>query len=297
MVVAADPLVADQSHVDRGDVRVGPPLVQQFRLTNRVNETVTITNVTSTCGCLAPKSDARELAPGTSTNLTIEINTLSQPAGPVNWVTRVSYRTGAQNHELVLDVRAKLIAEVRVEPASVAFSIRQSRSVELQVTDSRAKPFRITAVGSSSPQLKAELLASDKPNKCSIRITASAGGDPGVSSAVAWFTTDDPLYPQIIVPVTLTIPQRRRVVASPSTLDIDRGSSARVQLRDQEGKKLVIDRIEVEGPLTASVLSTTEFIATINVKCLSKLDQRDGTIIIHMREPVVERVTIPVIIR
>src|SRR5262245_25726976 len=120
MVVAADPLSADQTLVNRGDVRVGPPLVQQFRLTNRGTETVTITNVTSTCGCLVPKIVTRELPPGSLTNLTVEINTLSQPAGPVNWVTRISYRCAERTYELALELRSKLIAEVRVEPASVA---------------------------------------------------------------------------------------------------------------------------------------------------------------------------------
>jgi hypothetical protein len=38
----------------------------------------------------------------------------------------------------------------------------------------------------------------------SIRVTATPNGAAGTQKGFVWITTDDPLYPQIRVPVTLT---------------------------------------------------------------------------------------------
>lgn len=290
----ADPLVVDQTSVDRGQVRIGPPLTQSFRLTNRGEQTLTITGVTSTCGCLAPKLERTNLAPNECATLTVEVNSLSQPAGLVAWVTRVSWRTNEQSGELLLTLKANLISEVRVEPAAVAFQVRRTRSIDVTITDARAKPLRITAVGSTIPQVKAELLPSQDIATQRIRLTASADGPPGVQTAAAWFTTDDPLYPQIRVPVTLTVPTKTRVSASPSVLFLD-GSSGRILLRDSEGQPVQIERIEVEGPLAASANGAMVTVATDKTKWAGT--PSSGKVIVHLRAPVVEIIAISVDIR
>ncbi len=294
LICAQDPLIADQTSVDRGQVRVGPPLTQTFRLTNHGQQPLIITGVNSTCGCLAPKLDRTSLAPNDSATLTVEINTLSQPAGPVAWTTRVGWRTGSASGELPLTVKAILIAEIRVEPAAVAFHVRRTRSVDLTITDSRAKPFRILATGSTLPQVTTELLPNKDKSVQRIRLTASADGPSGVQSAMAWFTTDDPLYPQIHVPVTLTVPVKTRVSASPSVLFLE-GSSGRVLLRDSEGQPVQIDRVEVEGPLTAAVNGTVVTVSADKKKWAGT--PTTGKLIVHLLKPVVESVSVLVDIR
>ncbi|MFL5330355.1 MAG: DUF1573 domain-containing protein [Gemmataceae bacterium] len=201
---ATPPLQAERPTIDRGEVRIGPALVERFTLTNRGTLPLTITNVETSCGCLAPKLDRRELSPGASAILSVEINTLSQPAGPIGWPVRVTYKSGENTETLEVILRAQLISEVRVEPAAAVFRIRNPRSVTLTVTDTRSKPFKIIAVGASSPQIIAELLPGDGTVR-QIKVTASPDGPPSTRSEIVWITTDDPLYPQIRVPVTLTI--------------------------------------------------------------------------------------------
>jgi Protein of unknown function (DUF1573) len=294
LVASPDPLVADQTFVDRGQVRVGPPLMQSFRLTNHGQQSLTITGVTSTCGCLAPKLDRTSLAPGDSATLTVEVNTLSQPAGAVAWVTHIGWRMENTTGDLALTLKANLIAEVRVEPAAVAFQVRRTRSVDLTITDSRAKPFRITATGSTIPQVTAEVVASSDSHIQRIRVTATADGPPGVQSAVAWFTTDDPLYPQIRVPVTLNIPAKTRVTASPSVLFLE-GSSGRVLLRDGEGQPVQVERVEIEGPLTATINGAVLTVSADKKKWDGA--PSTGKVIVHLQKPVAESISIPVDIR
>ncbi len=294
LICAQDPMIADQTSVDRGQTRVGPPLTQTFRLTNHGQQPLIITGVNSTCGCLAPKLDRTSLAPNDSATLTVEINTLSQPAGPVAWTTRVGWRTDSDSGELPLTVKANLIAEIRVEPAAVAFQVRRTRSVDLTITDSRAKPFRILATGSTLPQVTTELLPTSDKSIQRIRLTASAEGPPGVQSAVAWFTTDDPLYPQIRVPVTLTVPVKTRVSASPSVLFLE-GSSGRVLLRDGEGQSVHVERIDIEGPLTATAKGGVVTVTSDKTKLVNS--PTSGKLIVHLSKPVVESISIVVDIR
>lgn len=288
--LAADPLLAERTTVDRGTVRVGPPLSQTYRLTNQSNQSLSITGLSSSCGCLAPKVDQSELKPGASAVVTVEINTLSQPAGPVHWTTSVAWRCGSETGALLLALKAELVAEVRVEPAAVSFQIRRTRTLDLTITDVRPKPIRITSTGSTSPRIATELLPSKDPAVQQIRLTAKADQPGIVEQAAVWFTTNDPLYPQIRVPVSLDLLAKTRVAASPSPLLLD-DQSGRVMLRDREGQNIQIEGVEVEGPFTATFSGP---VVTVLVDRNKAFKSSNGKVIVHVVKPVVEAITIHV---
>jgi len=296
VAIAADPLSADHAVVDRGKVKIEPSITQTFQLTNHGQLPIVITDVRSTCGCLAPKLERREIAPGGQTKLSIEVNTLSQPAGPIRWTTHINYRHGDDKKSLDLELRAILISEIKVEPASIAFHIRQTRSVDVTVHDMRPKPFRITGVGTSLSNVKAEAIT-DHGARQQIRLTASPDGLVGVQSAFAWFTTDDPAYPQVKIPVTINIPAKQRIVASPSVIDISAGESARVLVRDQDGFPVTIESCTVDGPLTTSIVSNSPTAAIVAVRCVKDAKPCDATLHIKVREPVPQLIAVPVIVR
>src|SRR5262245_29994329 len=50
--------------VRAGEVRAGTPLAHDFHLVNHGTQPIEITDVRTTCGCLAPQLDRRQLAPG-----------------------------------------------------------------------------------------------------------------------------------------------------------------------------------------------------------------------------------------
>lgn len=248
-----DPLVADRADIDRGAVRVGPALVQEFTLTNASDRPVELTGARSTCGCLAPKLSRSALAPGESATLTVDVNTLSQPAGPVAWTTRVAWKSGDRTGELPLTLRANLFAEVRVEPASLAFFVRRARSADVTVTDTRARPLRITAAGASVPGVEVAVVPGADPRTQTLRVTAVGELPPGTVQGAVWFTTDDPAYPQVRVPLSVQAPARTRVQAAPSTLFLHGVASGRALLRDSQGEPVRIARVDVDGPFAATV--------------------------------------------
>lgn len=88
--VAAPPaLSVDSAKVDRGEVRGGPILKQAFRITNRAAETVAIAGLDSGCGCLRRSVSKNELKPGESADVSMDVNTLTQPDGPQTWTLKL----------------------------------------------------------------------------------------------------------------------------------------------------------------------------------------------------------------
>src|SRR3954466_7723719 len=79
-----------QPAADLGEVRGGTPLTHRFTFVNQGPETVEITGVQASCGCLTPRVEKNTLPPGESGALLLEVHTLNQPAGPRNWKVRLS---------------------------------------------------------------------------------------------------------------------------------------------------------------------------------------------------------------
>ncbi|MBX7103620.1 MAG: DUF1573 domain-containing protein [Gemmataceae bacterium] len=289
------PIAVDRADADRGPVRIGPPLVHEFRLTNHGATPVELLGAKSTCGCLAPKLDRTRLSPGESATLAVEVNTLSQPAGPVAWTTTVRWRSAEGEGDTPVILRATLISEVTVEPAALAFHVRRARSTDVIITDKRDKPFRVTASGANVAGLTTELRAGPDARSHIIRVTASADAPAGTTQSVVWLTTDDPAYPQIRVPVTLHVPAKTRVVASPSTVFLNGTSPVRILLRDPEGQPVRIERVDVDGPVAATVASA---IVTVQADAKKWDGQPAGAkISIRIAGPVAETVFVNIDLR
>src|SRR5262249_17577316 len=111
-----------EPRVERGIVRSGVPLAQQFNFVNQGPGAVTITDLRARCGCLAPRLEKRTYQSGESGAIFLEVNTLSQPPGPNAWGVDVHYQDAGQEQIKRLDLLVNLITEVKVEPARLNFS-------------------------------------------------------------------------------------------------------------------------------------------------------------------------------
>jgi hypothetical protein len=242
ITVAADPLQVSQPTVDAGEVRVGPPLVRRFTLT--AAKPLTITDVRSSCGCLVPTLSKRAYAAGESGELTVEVNTLSQPVGSHRWAFHVAYRSGDETGERTLELTAKLWQEVEVSPAALAFHGSQPPPALVTVTDRRPKPLRVTGVAAPS-KLRAEVV----PAGVHVSVTDACPEGRHVETVV--LTTDDVDYPTIKLPVTVNREPKRRVTATPARATLVAGGSALVQLRAADGSPVQVATIEASEPALA----------------------------------------------
>jgi hypothetical protein len=228
LTVTADPLQISQSAIDAGEVRVGPALVRKFTFINSGTEPLTITDVRSSCGCLVPALAKRVFEPGERGELKVEVNTLSQPAGPHRWTFALAYRCGAAVGERPLELTATLRQEIEIVPAAIAFRGSDPPPAVVTVTDRRPKPLRVLAAGTSCPGLRAEIVPTG------VRVSVTADCQVGQTAETVTLTSDDPDYREIKVPVTVDHQPKRRVTALPNRATLVAGGSAVVQLRGDE---------------------------------------------------------------
>ena len=243
--------------VDVGEVRSGAPLAQPFALVNRGTAPVEIIGVRPSCGCIRP--DARPLLypPGQEGALLLEVNTLTQPAGPRAWVLQVVYRCGEQEENLTLTVTARVVTEITVEPPVLALSTDTAIAHEITVTDRRERPLDLLAVQSSLPQVRTSLgepRRDDQGRWCrAVRVEVLPDCPDGRHEAVLHVLTNDPAYPELKVPLTVTKRSRAQVRATPAAITLtatgDGPLPSRIVLLDSaDGRPVAVERVEADDP-------------------------------------------------
>lgn len=285
---AADPLELPRPFLDAGEILAGPPLARRFPFRNRGSEPLTITDLQASCGCLTPTLARRTYAPGESGELTLEVNTLSQPEGPVRWRLRVGYRSGGATGEAAVELCARLVREIRVEPAALVLRSPGGRTAVVTVSDDRPHPLTVTALSVSSPRLRAEL------HGTTAEVRAADDCPEGEYREFVYFTTDDPHYSELKVPVTVIHPAKQRVTAAPNRVTLAGGASALVQLRDAEGQAVEVEAIDVDGPLTCRWAAGPGHFATVRIGPKATAGTPAGTVRVKLKSPAGQTVVIPV---
>ncbi len=215
-------LVADRETVDAGVVRSGPLLRQVYRVTNpSATLPLQIIGLDGTCGCIRKTFAKSDLKPGETTDITVEINTLTQPEGPNTWKTNVRYRIGsaAVEERLTLELVAKIVKELDVKPPMLAISIEGAAKSTIVLTDRRATPLTVKAITSTSTHLTASVREA-KDGTISIEVSIAEGVATGSHDETILITTSDPLYPELRVPVRITKRSKDAVRALPESLDL-----------------------------------------------------------------------------
>lgn len=242
---------------ERGEVRAGVPLKESFAFTNDGAESIKILEVRSTCGCLAPRVDKQEIAPGERGEVLVEVNTLSQPAGHHNWATRVRYQVNGTARETVLELIAKLTTDVTVEPAALVLHVNQPFTQNVLLSDRRPKTFQITRALSSTEHLTVRVgaVGRSKDGRWCRDLQIDLAGDhpDGRFEQIVSLYTDDPEYPEIRLPVTVVKRSHYRLSATPAQAVMElRGgqqtASRLVLIRDEQQQPIVINRAVADHP-------------------------------------------------
>jgi hypothetical protein len=296
-----------QPLADAGEVRGGIPLAHRFAFVNRGPDAVEITETRPSCGCLAPHLDRRTFQPGEEGALELEVRTLGQAAGPHRWRVQVAYRGGATLYEMTLELTARLVTEVTVQPASVTVLAEREVGHDVLLTDLRPRPLTVTEVRTTSPRLKARAAEAyrDPFGHQIQRVHLQVAGDcpEGRYDEALVLLTDDPQYHELRVPVTIVRRSRARLATTPSrvTLQIPAGqpgTSQIVLVRDGQNQQVTVDRVIADSPaLTCQWAQGPGALTTLKVR----VDRRqfpgnrlDAQVQVHVSQPVPETLTIPV---
>jgi hypothetical protein len=290
-----------------GEVRAGLPLTHSFPFINDGPEAVEILEAQPSCGCLVPRVEKRVYQPGERSSLRVEVNTLTQTAGPQTWRVLVRYRRGESLALVALQLTAQVVAEIRVQPAALTifadFAVRQ----EILFTDTRPQPLAVTALQATSAKLTARLgdVGRDGHGHGTRKILLEVPDDfpEGRHEEVLHITTNDPAYRDLKVPVTVIKRLRQRVAALPNQVAWGGSMGAAlpaqiVRLRDQGNEPVIVEHVVSDDPaLACSWAAGPGTMATLKIT-VDRKRRSDGewrsAVHVHIAKPVREIVTIPV---
>jgi hypothetical protein len=310
-ILAGDAARADlrfhQPIVDVDVVRCGRPLSHDFTFINHGPEAVEILDLRGSCGCLAPRLDQKVFEPGAEGSIHVEVNTLGQASGPHTWTVRVPYRQGGETREAAVQIVARLISEVSVQPATLTLFADQAAGHEITVTDLRPKPLAIAFVQSSSPHIRARLGEQQRDAAGhwvrKVRFELADDYPVGRHDEVLSLITDDPVYPELKVHLTVVKQPRQQVRALPAevTLAARGGQPAPAQLvrlQDRAGRPVVIDRLVPEHPaLRCTWAPGPNEMATIRIQvdaAAMPLTNLTSRVQVELSQPALQTLVIPV---
>ena len=292
-----------QATADKGEVRSGVPLSHRFQFVNRGTETVEVTDVRPSCGCLAPKLEQRRFRPGESGVLVLEVNTLTQPEGANSWRATIHYKTVGGEQELPLYIRARVVAEISVEPPSLAIYTDTSIGHEILVIDRRTEPLIVRNVSASSAHVRTRLgeLHRDNAGRWvrSIQVEVAADCPEGYHDETLRISTSDSTYPELKVPFTLVKRARQSVSAAPSSVVLSESAGQRiVQLSATDDREVRIERVEADHPAIACHWAQGPgHRATVKIRVDRTRITGDGlrsAVHVHLSGPMKQTITIPV---
>jgi hypothetical protein len=293
--------------VNVGEVRCGAPLAHRFLFVNRGTTDVEITDVRTTCGCLTPTLGKKTLHPGEEGSLVLEVNTLTQASGPQDWSVQLCYRTDGQDREVRLQLVGKLVEEIRVEPPTLALYADQAMEQAVTVVDTRAEALSVKSVSVTSPSLQAAIGKSVKKVNGEWRIPIRVTFDPRAITDRTQETliifTDDPVYPELKVRITLVKEQHKQVTLSPGLVDIrvpaGQPLPSRIVLARASGDDAVdIESVIADDPaIRCTWAAGPDSNATLKIsvdRAQIKGDHLFGKVQVKFRRPQEETLTLPV---
>jgi hypothetical protein len=296
-----------ETTVDVGEVRSGLPVQRKLAFVNRGREPVEVREVRAGCGCVRARLEKRLYQPNEGGAVVLDLHTLGQPAGPHAWGVRLATAEGGAGRAVDLVVRAVVVAEVTLEPAALTLFTDHAAGHEVELWDRRSRPFAVREVRSSSPHLAGRLVRRrpDKgPGACYVvRVEVAAGFPEGHHEETLQVVTDDPLYRELRVPVSVVKRPRRPVAALPAEVSLVAAPgqavpSRVVQLRHRANEPVQVDRVEAADPAVtcrwaAGLLPAPTLRVTVDrARVAGKVLQ--SSVVVHLRQPAGESVVIPV---
>jgi hypothetical protein len=289
-----------------GLIYTGMPLVHEFPFENRGSETVVLLEARASCGCTKPRFAQAEYRPGEKGALTLEVNTLSQAPGPHTWIVTLKYRSGEVARDMVLQLNARLVSEVTVQPAVLIVFADKIGRHELCLSDRRPGGLEVLEVRSSSAKLIpriGETTRDARGTHRKIRLAVAEDYPDGRHEETIHIYTNDPRYPDIRVPVTLIKHTHQRITATPSTVELTAPvgqpfPSRIVLIRDEHGRSVHIDQILADDPaLICHWAPGPSAMATLRIRAERRLmagESLRSAVHVQIDQPVAETVTIPV---
>jgi len=215
-----------------------PVVSKEFYFRNEGSESVQITDLVPSCGCLKPTASAPEIAPGEIGRITIPVRTANEPSGTREYLVTVRYldpspREATLTWKVVLPEK-KLLIEPRV--LMVIGDVAGADSHEVFVSDFRSShqenPLQIYRVESAPDFINAEAAGQTSTatmSRTGLKVGFSAEMPAGQPRGMITLFTNDPEYPALQIPVIAGRPLK----AEDSVVDVS-PELPRIVVRDDQ---------------------------------------------------------------
>ncbi len=287
--------------VNLGELRTYVPHKHRFEFVNQGSQALEIVKVEPSCGCMAVNLPRRIFQPGEKGELFLNVKPTNQLSGPYAWFAKVYYRSGQRESIVHLQVQATIRREVSVSPSVLIWDGSGDFQHEVTVTDLRNPPLCVTALHTSSPLVKAQVVASSQ-GVTRIALQSVGTIPVGRRDEVLSIYTNDRAYEQLQLPLTLVGRVKKTVAVTPERIDVriadGQAPASLVRLRPLSDGALKITAVVADHPAVTCTWAAGPFdCATLRVQVdASKLAGRDlnGVIRVQISEPVAETIAIPI---
>jgi Protein of unknown function (DUF1573) len=199
-------LVFDQYFVNLSDLHNAARAEAWYHFKNCSKQSIRITNLEPSCGCLDPKVEKREYLPGEECEFSLGVLMTRERPGPHDYSLKIDYED-PKPRSVTIAFKVMVRREVTVRPSQLQFWQNGSEETKqsIVVTDMRPTPFRITGATCKSPLVKFNIgTPIDDPDagrETTIHVTVAAQvPKEGVRTAIV-LTTDDSHYPRIPIAI------------------------------------------------------------------------------------------------
>jgi hypothetical protein len=220
---------------------------------------------------------------------------------------QIKYRQADAVSEISLQLGARVIREVLVQPSALVVFAEHAADHDIVVTDSRPQPLAIREARLSTPfampVLSAPARAANGQWSQHIKIVVSPDCPPGRHDDELHIYSTDPQYPDLKVPVTILNGSCDRFTAVPQELTFmgvaGRSLPARMVLvRDNQNGEVRIKNAAGDDPaILCRWAPGPENLATLKIQIDSKLfheGELHSAVHVEIGKPVSQTLTIPV---
>lgn len=290
--------------VNLGELRSGARVAHAFEFVNRSQAPAELVEARPGCGCLRPKLVKLTFLPGERGAVPVDVNVRGQSAGPHTWKMSLRFRAGGREQDVTLEVSAKVVTEVTVQPAALTLVSERPLTQEILITDLRAKPLALREFVTSSPRLRARLVQHQRDGLghwvWRVALEVGDGWPEGSHGERLMIYTDDPDYREIEVPITLVRRPRPRITSSPERLGMELAAgqarlTRTVRLRDRDGAALAIEAATADHPaLRCEVVDGAAQVRVTLDRAKMESADLESAVRVRLSGPVRETVVIPV---
>lgn len=217
--VTHSPLAFEQYLVNLGPVPAVREVAGRFTFKNVGRETVHVTQLEPSCGCLNPRLEKRIYAPGELGTFHVRVQTASESAGPHEFTVKVHYEDMAAGKETVerppVELGFKLVVpekQVSLRPRALVFYQlgTEPTTQDVLVVDERGSDLDLTSVTSSSPLATVKAVGKDRQDglvRHTLRVTVAGNVPRGRTRALISVRTSDPAYRVLQIPLLIQGPE------------------------------------------------------------------------------------------